>query len=107
MKARIPTQKEISSKLTLQEILRVNKIWIYTISRCIRISKERLCDLYANVCQFSGEVYEDPELWVEIDEHLLGKLDLGEAFEPEDYDERERASKTQHKEDHKKWRMWT
>lgn len=105
MKARIPTKREIEAELTLAEILRLNKIWLYTIGRCVRISKERLCDLYANVCQMAGDIYEDPELWLRVDEYILGELKLTEGFEPEDYNEREYVAAQKHKEHGKKWRI--
>lgn len=105
MKAHIPTKQEIEAKLELDEILRLNKLWIYTIGRCVRISKERLRDLYANVCQMAGDIYEDPELWIRVDEYILGELKLTEGFEPEDYNEREWVAEQKHKEHHKKWRI--
>ena len=105
MKAHISTKQEIEAKLELDEILRLNKLWIYTIGRCVRISKERLRDLYANVCQMAGDIYEDPELWVRVDEYIFDQLELIEAFEPEDYEEREWVAEQKHKEHHKKWRV--
>lgn len=85
MKVHIPTRREIERKLEISEIHRINKLWLYTLGRCVRISKERLRDLYANVCQMAGDIYEDPE--------------------PEDYNEREWVAKQKHKENHKKWRV--
>lgn len=106
MKARIPTKQEIEAKLTLEEILRINKIWLYTIGQCVRISKERLRDLYANVCKMAGDIYEDPELWLRVDDYILCELKLTEGFEPEDYNEREWVAEQKHKEQHKKWRAY-
>ena len=106
MKAHIPTGREIEAKLTLEEILRINKIWLYTIGQCVRISKERLRDLYANVCKMAGDIYEDPELWVRIDDYILGELKLTDAFGEEDYNERELVAAQKHKEQHKKWRAY-
>lgn len=106
MKAHIPTGREIEAKLTLEEILRINKIWLYTVGQSVRISKERLRDLYANVCKMAGDIYEDPELWVRIDDYILGELKLTEGFEPEDYNERELVAAQKHKEQHKKWRAY-
>lgn len=106
MKAHIPTGREIEAKLTLEEILRINKIWLYTVGQSVRISKERLRDLYANVCKMAGDIYEDPELWLRIDDYILGELKLTEGFEPEDYNEREWVAEQKHKEQHKKWRAY-
>lgn len=106
MKAHIPKKEEIEAKLTLAEILRLNKLWLYTIGQSVRISKQRLKDLYANACDIAGKIYEDPELRIRVDEYVLGELELTDAFEPEDYDEREETARLKHKEHHKKWREY-
>lgn len=105
MKAHIPTGREIEAKLTLEEILRINKIWLYVLSR-YRISIERQKNIYADVCEMAGKIYEDPELWLRVDDYIFDKMGFKEAFDREDYDEREQVSEQIHKEHHKKWRKY-
>ena len=105
MKCHITTAQEKGSKLTLGEILRVNKIWLYVLSR-YKISIERQKNIYADVCEMAGEIYEDPELWLRVDDYIFEKMGFKEAFERENYDEREQVSEQIHKEHHKKWRKY-
>lgn len=55
MKCHVTTEQEKNSKLTLGEILRINKLWLYVMSR-YRISIERQKSIYADVCEMAGEI---------------------------------------------------
>lgn len=106
MKAHVKTKREIEKELELSEILRLNKLWLYVIGHTVRISKERLKNCYAEMCEYAGRVYEDPELWLNVDDYVLDELKLHDVFQREDYDEREKLSAQIHKENGKKWRCY-
>lgn len=105
MKARIPTKHEIEAKLTLEEILRINKLWVYVVARSTRITRERLHEICKDVYKLADDIYEDPELWLRVDELLLDKLEFTDIFTPENYSEREEVARLKHRENHKKWRV--
>lgn len=105
MKAHIPTKKEIELRLTLSEILRLNKLWVYVLARSTRITRERLHEICKDVYKLADDIYEDPELWLRVDELLLDKLKFTDIFNPENYDEREEITRIKHKAQHKKWRV--
>ena len=106
MKAHIPSKAEIERKLTKEEILRINKIWLFAIGQMVRISTERERKLYEYVYDIAGELYEDPENWLRIDDFVIDNLGLEGVFERENYDEREEVAKDLHKKNGKKWRQY-
>ena len=107
MKAHVKSKREIEKALEMSEILRINKIWLYAIGENVRISKERLRSLYAAVCEVAGKLYEDPELWLRVDDYIFDSLGFEEGvFYREDYDEREKLSAEIHKANGKKWRCY-
>ena len=106
MKAHIPTKREIERKLEVSEINRINKLWLYTLGQFTDITHKKSRELYAAVCEVAGRVYEDPELWIRVDEYCSNKLKFGDVFPAEDYDEREKVAAQIHKEHGKKWRKY-
>lgn len=106
MKAHVKTAQEKASLLEKSEIMRINKIWMIALNQEFCFGKKRLLDVYAKVCSISGELYEDPEYWLKIDELLLDNLGFSDIIEREDLNEREQAAKEIHKENGKKWRQY-
>ena len=81
MKAHVKTAQEKASLLEKSEIMRINKIWMIALNQEFCFGKKRLLDVYAKVCSISGELYEDPEYWLKIDELLLDNLGFSDIIE--------------------------
>lgn len=106
MKARVKTPRQKYLELEKREIARINKIWMTALNQVYGFGEKRLLEVYADVCERSGEIFNNPEQWYYIDELLLDKFHMADLFEREDIGEREQTAKEIHKENGKKWRQY-
>lgn len=106
MKARIKTKKEIGRQLQREEILRIFKLWLFSLNQIYGFGAKRLNRILSEVNAQAAEAYETPELWYYIDEIIIDKYQFGDKFNREDLDEREDTSKQIHKENGRKWRCY-
>lgn len=106
MKARVKTAQQIKSELQKEEILRLNKLWLFSLNQSLDLERDDLLKVYKEVCEQSNDAYEKPELWFYIDELLIDKFDMGNIFTKEDISERESTAKQIHKDNKEKWRRY-
>lgn len=105
MKAHVKTKQEKLSMLEAVEVMRINKVWMIALNQEFGFAAERLSRAFAAVCKISGELYEDPEYWMQVGEILIGRNGL-DFMNPEDLNEREKIALEIHKASGKKWRMY-
>lgn len=106
MKAKVKTEREKYVQLQKDEILRINKLWLFSLNQLYGFGQKRLFDIYQEICAQSKEVYENPEMWYYIDKTLIEKYGMSGIFKAENIDEREEVSKEKHKENGRKWRKY-
>ena len=104
MKAHVQSKQEKLSLLEKEEIMRINKIWMLTLNQVFGFGAERLVKAFSAVCKYSGNLYEDPEYWQEVDHLLVDKMQFGDFIEREDLEEREKTMLEVHRANGKKWR---
>lgn len=106
MKARIKSKREKFLELQKEEILRINKLWLFSINQCFDFEKDKLLEVYEELCKQSADAAERPELWYYVDNLLIDQFGMGDIFTKEDLIERENTLKQIHKENGKKWRCY-
>ena len=105
MKAHVKSQQEKVSFLEKSEIMRINKIWMIALNQKFGFAAKRLAETYAEVCNISGRLYEDPEYWEIVDKILIDKQKL-DFLPEEDLEEREKTIADIHKLNGEKWRQY-
>lgn len=88
------------------EILRINKIWLFSLNQLYGFAEKRLTEVYTEVNKQAADLYETPEQWYYVDEKLLDQYHMNDIFDREDISEREIAAKQIHKKHGKKWRQY-
>lgn len=92
MKAHIKTVAEKNSEYINRVIMRTIKIACVVLAEEFDFGEVRLGRFLDGMTEKSDYLLENPEQWVRIDDYLIDKMKLGEAFDRENLDERENSA---------------
>lgn len=105
LKAHIETPQEAEKKLQKSEIVRIFKIMAFVLCQDFGFGYSRVKKAIDLISQYSQELYQDPEKWIQVDDYLYNKKNV-RMFPKENIEERIEASRDIHKEAGQKWRQY-